>query len=83
VARRSHCRIELDLERVPLAAGATIDDLAFGEDYELLAATPDDLGFTVIGRCVEGAGVAIRLHGEPVELSGWEHFGGRGQANLR
>jgi thiamine-monophosphate kinase len=83
VARRSRCRIELDLERVPLAAGATIDDLAFGEDYELLAATPDDLGFTVIGRCAEGAGVAIRLHGEPVELSGWEHFGGRGQADLR
>jgi thiamine-monophosphate kinase len=83
VARRSLCRLELDLEHVPLAAGATIDDLAFGEDYELLATTPDDLGFTVIGRCVEGEGVAIRLRGEPVELKGWEHFGRRGQVDLR
>jgi thiamine-monophosphate kinase len=83
VARRSRCCVELELERVPLAPGATIDDLAFGEDYELLAVTPDDLGFAVIGRCVEGEGVAIRLRGEPVELTGWEHFGGRGQADLR
>lgn len=83
VARRSVCRIELDLERVPLAPGATIEDLAFGEDYELLAATPDDLGYTVIGRCVEGQGVEIRLDGEPVELAGWDHFGGRGTADLR
>ena len=61
-------------ERVPLAAGATIEDLGFGEDYELLAATPDALGFTVIGRCEEGSGVALSLRGEPVELAGWEHF---------
>jgi len=83
LAERSLCRLEFDLERVPLADGATIEDLGFGEDYELLAATPDDLGFHVIGRCVEGRGVAIRLEGEPVELSGWDHFGGRGQADLR
>ena len=83
VARRSRCRLELDLGRVPLAPGATIDDLAFGEDYELLAATPDDPGFAVIGRRVEGEGVAIRLRGRPVELTGWEHFGGRGRADLR
>jgi thiamine-monophosphate kinase len=83
IAYRSVCGIELELEHVPRAPGATIDDLAFGEDYELLAATPDDLGFTVIGRCVEGHGVAIRLGGEPVELTGWEHFGGRGKADLR
>jgi thiamine monophosphate kinase len=31
----------IELERVPLAPGATLDDLGFGEDYELLAATPD------------------------------------------
>ena len=47
----------IDLERVPLAEGATLDDLGFGEDFELLAATPDPLGFTVIGRCEEGQGV--------------------------
>ena len=29
-----------------LAAGATIEDLAFGKDYELLAAAPDPGGST-------------------------------------
>ncbi len=77
LADRSGCRLELDLERVPLAPGATLDDLGFGEDYELLAATPEPLGFVVIGRCAEGEGVEIRFHGEPVALRGWEHFGGR------
>jgi len=83
LAARSGCRIELDLERVPLAPGATVDDLGFGEDYELLAALPDALGFPVIGRCADGRGVAIRLHGEPVTLAGWEHFGARGAGDLR
>ena len=83
LAERSGCRIEIALERVPLAPGAARDDLGFGEDYELLAATPDARGFPVIGRCTEGEGVAIRLEGEPVSLSGWEHFGGRGTGALR
>src|SRR5687768_14050066 len=42
VAARSGLRCMVDLDHVPLAAGATQDDLAFGEDYELLAAVPDD-----------------------------------------
>jgi thiamine-monophosphate kinase len=83
LAARSGCRIELELERVPLAPGATIEDLGFGEDYELLAATSDPLDFPVIGRCSEGEGVEIRLEGERVELAGWDHFGGRGAGNLR
>jgi thiamine-monophosphate kinase len=83
LAARSGCRLELELERVPLAPGATVEDLGFGEDYELLAATPDPLGFPVIGRCVEGEGVGIRLRRAPVELAGWEHFGGRGAEDLR
>jgi thiamine-monophosphate kinase len=74
IAARSGCRLAIELERVPLAAGAMLEDVSFGEDYELLAATPDPLEFTVIGRCEEGSGVVVRLHGEPVELSGWEHF---------
>jgi thiamine-monophosphate kinase len=74
LAERSGCRLAIELERVPLAGGATLDDLGFGEDYELLAATPDPLGFTVIGRCEEGSGVLLTLRGEPVELAGWEHF---------
>ena len=74
IARRSGCRVVIELEHVPLADGATIEDVGFGEDYELLAATPDPLGFIVVGRCEEGSGVAVTLHGEPVELAGWEHF---------
>jgi thiamine monophosphate kinase len=62
------------LERVPLAQGATLEDVGFGEDYELLAATPDPLEFAVIGRCEEGSGVGLTLHGEPFDLVGWEHF---------
>jgi len=74
LARRSSCRVAIELERVPLVPGALVEDLGFGEDYELLAATRDPLGFTVVGRCEEGSGVGLTLHGEPVELAGWEHF---------
>jgi thiamine-monophosphate kinase len=74
IARRSGCRIAIELEHVPLADGARREDVGFGEDYELLATTPDALGFTVIGRCEEGSGVVVTLRGEPVELAGWEHF---------
>jgi thiamine-monophosphate kinase len=83
IAALSCCRIEIELERVPLAPGATVEDLSFGEDYELLAATLDGLGFPVIGRCHEGDGVEIRLAGEPVLMSGWDTFGGSGALNLR
>jgi thiamine-monophosphate kinase len=72
IARRSAVRCELELDGVPLAGD--LADLGFGEDFELLAATPDPLDFTVIGRCTEGEGVELRLHGEPVELDGWDHF---------
>ena len=75
LARRSGRRVEIELERVPLADGATIDDLGFGEDYELLAAVEDVGRFAVIGRCVEGEGVVFTLAGKPYELRSWEHFG--------
>jgi thiamine-monophosphate kinase len=74
LARRSGCRAVVELERVPLADGAEVADLAFGEDYELLAAVEDPGRFTVIGRCEQGAGVELLLHGEPHPLAGWEHF---------
>ena len=74
IARRSGCRLVIEVERIPFAPQATVADLGFGEDYELLAATPDPLEFTEIGRCVEGGGVELLLEGEPVELGGWEHF---------
>jgi thiamine-monophosphate kinase len=75
IAQRSGCRVAIELEHVPLAEGATIDDLGFGEDYELLAAVEDAGPFPVIGRCEEGEGVAFTLDGEPYELGGWQHFG--------
>jgi thiamine-monophosphate kinase len=74
IAERSGCRVVVELDAIPLAEGATRDDLGFGEDYELLAATPDPLEFPVIGRCEEGSGVEIRSAGEPVDLHGWDHF---------
>jgi thiamine-monophosphate kinase len=76
IARRSGCRLVIDLDRVPLAG--TVDDLGFGEDFELLAAVPPShsllLGFPVIGRCEEGEGVLLLRGGEPYELPGYEHF---------
>jgi thiamine-monophosphate kinase len=74
ISRRSGVRLVIELERVPLAAGAELDDLGFGEDYELLATTPDPLDFPVIGRVEEGEGVELTLDGEPYSLAGWEHF---------
>ena len=74
MAARSGCRLVIELERVPLADGATVDDLGFGEDYELLAAVPGPGRFAEIGRCEEGEGVDLLLAGEPAQLPGFEHF---------
>ena len=73
IAERSGVRCLIELERVPLAQGATIEDLGFGEDYELLAAVPSE-AFHVIGRCEPGEGVELLRYGVPVELGGWDHF---------
>ena len=74
IARRSGVRCVIELDRVPLAAGATLDDLAFGEDYELLAAVADPGELAVIGRVEAGEGVRLLREGAPVELAGWQHF---------
>ena len=74
LAARSGCRVVVDLDRVPLAPGAEPEDLAFGEDYELLAAVEEPGEFTVVGRCEEGEGVRLIRNGEPVVLGSWEHF---------
>ena len=74
LAARSGCLAVIDLDRVPLATGATVEDLAFGEDYELLAAVEDAGGFPVVGRCEEGEGVRLIRNGESVVLGSWEHF---------
>ena len=74
IAEGSGVRLAIELERVPLAEGAELADLGFGEDYELLATTPDPLGLRVIGRVEEGEGVELTLGGEPDSLAGGEHF---------
>jgi thiamine-monophosphate kinase len=74
LARRSGVRCVVELEAVPRAPGAGLDDLGFGEDYELLAAVAEPGGFTVIGCVEDGEGVELRLYGEPRQLPGWEHF---------
>lgn len=83
VARRSGVRIEIDLQALPVAAGATVEQAAAGgEDFELLAcigpAHPadrwDGLG-TAVGRVVEGPSGVVLLDGtgRAVGLSGYEH----------
>jgi len=74
IARRSSVKVVIELDRVPRASGAELADLAFGEDYELLAATREPQSFAVVGRVEAGEGVELLLHGEPHELAGWEHF---------
>jgi thiamine-monophosphate kinase len=75
LARRSGCRLVIDLDAVPRAGD--LDDLGFGEDFELLAAVPSDtlsLGFPVIGHCEAGDGVVLLRDGRPYDLPGYEHF---------
>jgi thiamine-monophosphate kinase len=74
LARRSGVRCVVELDAVPLAGGATIDDLGFGEDFELLAAVTDPDGFPVVGRVDEGQGVELLVDGKSAELSGYEHY---------
>jgi len=74
LARRSGVRCVVELDRVPLAPGATVDDLGFGEDFELLAAVVDPGSHRVVGRVEEGDGVVTLLHGLPHPQPGWEHF---------
>jgi len=74
LARRSGVRCVIELDRVPLAKGAAIGDLGFGEDYELLAAVEDADEFSVVGRVEAGEAVGLLLNGEPHALPGYEHF---------
>jgi thiamine-monophosphate kinase len=74
IAARSVIRCVIDLDRVPLADGATLEDLSFGEDFELLAAVVEPGSYAEIGRCEVGAGAVFWHAGSPVELGGWDHF---------
>ena len=74
IARRSGVRCVIELADVPLANGALLEDVGFGEDFELLAAVQEPGGCDVIGRVEAGEGVELLLDGEPYELGGWQHF---------
>jgi thiamine-monophosphate kinase len=75
IADRSGCRLVIDLDRVPLAPGARLEDLGFGEDYELLATLPAAAyRHHEIGRAEAGEGVELLHEGVPTTLPGWDHF---------
>ncbi|MBA2608346.1 MAG: hypothetical protein H0U92_05385 [Actinobacteria bacterium] len=65
--------IQMALEGVPVADGATLDDaLHGGDDYVLVACAAGALpGWIPIGACVAGAGVT--LDGVAITPRGWEH----------
>lgn len=76
VARASGARLVVDLARLPVAAGATLEQAATGgEDYELLACVPEeraaDAGALVtwIG-IVEAGEAGLELRGDP-DAAGW------------
>src|SRR5262249_44595409 len=73
LARRSGVRCVIELDRVPLAFGATIDDLGFGEDFELLAAVQEPAGH-VVGRVEEGEGAEILRNRAPRQPAGRRPF---------
>ena len=75
LAARSGVRCVIELDRVPLAAGATIDDLGFGEDYELLAASPEPRRLPGDRPRRGGRGRrAAASTASRTTLGGWEHF---------
>jgi len=81
LARASGTGAIIELERLPRASGASIEQAATGgEDYELLAALPPDadppVPVTVVGRLTDGADVVLLdAAGAPQSLRGWDHFG--------
>jgi len=80
LAEASGCGVLVELDRLPLAAGADVRlAAAGGEDYELLAAlppgVPPPVAMTEVGRLTdEGGARLVDGSGAAVELSGWDHF---------
>ncbi len=70
----------IELDRLPRATGATVEQAAAGgEDYELLAAVPAGaelpVPVTVVGRLTAAAGVRLLdAEGRERSLRGWDHF---------
>ncbi len=79
VARASGVRLEIDAERLPVAAGATVEQAATGgEDYELLACVPPERAPEVGGLVtwigtVEAGEPVLELRGGAPEWRGHEH----------
>lgn len=64
--------VQIALDEVPVAEGATEGDGLFGgDDYVLVACGGGGEGWARIGTCVEGEGVTLR--GERLDPRGWEH----------
>jgi thiamine-monophosphate kinase len=80
LARASGCGVRIDLTRLPLAPGATLEQAAAaGEDYELLAALPADeplpVFVTEVGELTgDGGMVLYDASGPRDDLAGWDHF---------
>ena len=76
LATRSGCRVEIELERVPLAPErrSTTSASARTTSCWRRSRTTPRSPFAEIGRCVEGEGVAFTLDGEPYDLRGWDHY---------
>jgi thiamine-monophosphate kinase len=80
LARASRTGAVVELDLLPRAAGASIEQAATGgEDYELLAALPpgaeSPVPVTVVGRLTEEPDVLlVDAAGIPQTLRGWDHF---------
>ena len=71
--------VAAEIDRVPIARGATIERaLHGGEDYELLFTLPPrktpPKGVTLIGRIVAGEPGAVSFQGKPLPPRGYRHF---------
>jgi thiamine-monophosphate kinase len=80
LARASGCGARVELELLPRAAGATVEQAAAGgEDYELLVAVPESHPLpewlTRVGELTGGDEVVlVDGDGHPAPLAGWDHF---------
>ena len=80
LARASGTGAVVELDRLPRAPGATVEQAATGgEDYELLAALPpgveSPVPVTVVWRLTDGGDVVlVDAAGAPQALRGWDHF---------
>jgi thiamine-monophosphate kinase len=86
VADASNASLVIDVSKIPVTKGATLDDaLSGGEDYELLVTAPAmdaaefersfGIPLTCIGKVAAGEGATFRKNGAPfTPLSGFDHL---------